>query len=136
MSKKKAGRNSNIDHKVRKEVRRSQVTLVIAETASVVNTLIRWGCPCAAAVWCTFYLAGKNTNTNLKLEGILNAFANQWIYLTIAGLCGGGWFIERRALRRRVKELAEEKKSLEAAIDPDRSSSGLDEHGSPSQPSI
>ncbi len=97
--------------------------MLITESASILNSAIRWGFPSTAVVLAAYFLGGRQTG--VKIEGIFNAFANQWTYLLIAGLCGGGWAIERRALKRRLVEMAEEKKRLEAVIDPDRSTSGI-----------
>jgi hypothetical protein len=119
---------------VRTEVRRSILILLIRESGAVIDTTIRWGFPCAALALSAYFLAGKQTGVHL--EGLLRAFANQWIFMIIAGLCGGGWAIERRALRRRIKQMAAEKTELESIIDTDRSSSGITEHGSPNRPKL
>jgi hypothetical protein len=128
-SKGKPRKESEFSREVRAEVRRSHRTLLITEAASVINTMVRWGFPCAAIVLGSYFLSGQQTG--VKIEGIFNAFANQWLYLTIAGLCGGGWAIERRTLRRRIKEMSDEKKQLEAVIDPARTSSGMNANGEP-----
>jgi hypothetical protein len=129
MSKRKKLKQS-FDARLRSELRRSQASLLITEGASVLNTLIRWGMPSAAIVLASYFLAGKETG--VKIDTVFRAFANQWVYLAIAGLAGGGWAVERRALKRRIKELADEKKVLEELVDPKRSTSGLSQHGTPS----
>lgn len=116
MSRKKSTRDTNFDRRVRQELRRSQVALLITEVASVFNTLIRWACPCAAIAISAYFLGGKETG--VKLEGLFSAFANQWVYLAVAGLCGGGWYVERRTLRRRIREMSDEKRTLESLLDP------------------
>jgi hypothetical protein len=117
----------SFEQRVRQEVGRSRSVLLIVEGAGVLNTLIRWGAPSTAVAFVAYFVAGKETG--VRLEGILKAFANQWIYLTVAGLMGGGWIVERRSLRKRIKEIASEKRSLEEIIDPARSSSGMSEQG-------
>ena len=133
MSRKKKPSQSNPDSRfsreVRSEVRRSQAPLLISEFSSITTTAIKFGFPCAAIALASYFLGGRETS--VKVEGIFRFFANQWIYLSITALFGCGWVIERKALRRRIKEMSDEKKQLEAIIDPGRTSSGMNANGEP-----
>lgn len=128
--------NREFDRRVNREVQRSKTIMVIATGGTVLNNLIKWGA-LATIAWAVAWawvksapsIGGQSTQLSFTVGTVFRAFANQWAYLTVAGLCGAGWLIERRALRRRIHEMAEEKKQLEARLDPERSTSGMRHDG-------
>ena len=96
------------------------------------NTLIRWGVM-GFLGWCVYLslaaLAGKVTAASV----VVQFFGNVTISKALAYALGGGGIIyatyERGLRRRTIAHLNKRIKKLEAAKDPDRSSSKLTKRG-------
>ncbi|MBX9716368.1 MAG: hypothetical protein K2X42_07195, partial [Burkholderiaceae bacterium] len=74
-------------------------------------------------------IGGRDTQVKLALGVFGELLINKWVYLLIAGLCGGGWWMNRRVYRGRISEMADQIKAMEQQIDPGRRGSGLDKQG-------
>lgn len=74
-------------------------------------------------------LAGKETNANLNLLGLVKVGADRWIaYMFAGGACLYGW--RQRKLRGdKVQGMSSHVRALESRLDPGRSSSSLTERG-------
>ena len=70
-------------------------------------------------------LAGKTTEVNAVVRGVVKAGADRWIFLSLAGICGMGWRTERKLRRRTIEEMGAHIKKLEDKQLPERRSSGL-----------
>lgn len=112
-------------------LRRGHISTSIA---SVLNTACKYGFLAYAArqIYLSIdSLAGETTLATFIVEFFGNVSVNKWLAYTFGG--GGivyGWF-ERRARRKNLKRLGPRNKQLEAAIDPNRSSSKLTDKGDP-----
>jgi len=112
-----------------KLLRRTNTAMAVA---SVFNTFIRWGVM-GFLGWCVYLslaaLAGKVTAASVVVQFL----GNVTISKALAYALGGGGIIygtyERGLRRRTIAHLNSRIKKLEAAKDPDRSSSKLTKRG-------
>lgn len=121
---------------VRKEAGRQLSLRIVSVIGDSFNSLMKYGWP----VGCLWVLAwafvksapeigGRDTQVKLALGVFGELLINKWVYLLIAGLCGGGWWMNRRVYRGRISEMADQIKAMEQQIDPGRRGSGLDKQG-------
>jgi hypothetical protein len=86
----------------------------------------------AIIVMCAYFvfrsvdaIAGKKTELNSFIKGVLDMKIDRWVYLSLAGICGFGWRTERKLRRQTITEQSRHIKLLEARLAPERTSSGL-----------
>jgi hypothetical protein len=121
--------NAERQHEVALTKLKYKQTLAFADHIfRVVRQLIYGAIICT----CTYFvyrsvdsLAGKSTDVNATVRGVVKMGIDRWIYLSIASICGIGWRTERKLRRRTIEERGAYIKKLEAQLLPERKSSGL-----------
>jgi hypothetical protein len=106
--------------------------------AKVVTHVVKWGGITACAYFffcCVRELAGKQTDANILLQLAMKVGISRWAAYALGG-CGFVYGVQQKNLRRAaVKRLGGNIPAMEAQLDPDRSSSRLNELGrTPSDP--
>ena len=122
-------KDREIRQAVDQEMRVNLRVLIVDRTAGVIRTFVKYGFVCGLLAYMTHALAGQATS--VQIDAVLKLFASKWVYLTIAGMFGAGWIVRDAALKKRIKTISDQKKMLEEAIDPGRSTSGMKPDGTP-----
>lgn len=77
--------------------------------------------------------AGAETQVVGLLRAVVDLNINEWLAYSIAALTTGGYVREKKAKTRTIRSLAPYARKYEEAIDPHRSSSGLNRDGQPTK---
>lgn len=113
-------------------------------TAGIVTTLdgcyglVRTGLRAASWVLCMFFawkmtqeLAGKDTKFTALVNVFFSITSDRWVAYSVSALASLAWWRERKLRHKTIDDLSNHIKELESRVDPQRSSSGLTNKGTP-----
>lgn len=134
MPKQDRKQNIQIEREIERRVRNAMRNAPMIFAITVGGEVLKWSITVFGAVlivalgaWAWVKsapdLAGRNTNVDVGVGIVVKVFASRWVYLLATFIASSGWYVTHRTLKKRLSQIAADKKELEVLFDQQRSSS-------------